>query len=140
MTMTPLRLQPGEDLRVALELALQQRGLANNGAFVVCGIGSLSRVCLRLAGAEALLTLDGLFELLTLSGTLTADGVHLHMSVADVRGQVLGGHVGSGCIVRTTAEILIAPLQAWTLGRAFDAGTGYQELTIAPINPGPSLD
>jgi len=136
--MTPLRLQPGDDLRVALELPLQRE--FPNGAFVVCGIGSLSRVSLRLAGADALLTLDGLFEILTLSGTLTVDGVHLHMSIANAQGQVIGGHVGPGCIVRTTAEILIAPLQGWTLGRAFDAATGYPELTVLRIDPGPSLD
>ena len=136
--MTPLRLQPGDDLRVALELALQRS--FPNGAFVVCGIGSLSRVALRLAGAESPTTLDGLFEILTLSGTITADGVHLHMSIADAQGKVLGGHVGAGCVVRTTAEILVAPVQGFVLSRAFDAATGYPELTILPVNPGPSLD
>ena len=68
--MTPLRLQPGEDLRTALELNLQRE--FPNGAFVVCGIGSLSSVALRLAGANTPVTLDGAYEILTLSGTISA--------------------------------------------------------------------
>jgi predicted DNA-binding protein with PD1-like motif len=43
---------------------------------------------------------------------------------------VLGGHVGPGCIVRTTAELLLALLPGRRFARAFDPQTGYQELKI----------
>jgi uncharacterized protein len=124
--MTPLRLNPGDDLRGALEAP------AATG-FVVAGIGSLSQAQLRFAGEAAPTSLAGPLEILTLSGSLTPAGAHLHASVADASGRVWGGHVCAGCTVRTTAELLIAPLPAGSLGRAFDAATGYAELVI--LNP-----
>jgi predicted DNA-binding protein with PD1-like motif len=43
-----------------------------------------------------------------------------------------GGHVARGCIVRTTAEILLAVLDDVAFARAPDAATGYAELVIGP--------
>jgi hypothetical protein len=57
----------------------------------------------------------------------------LHASLADARGRVIGGHVSAGCIVRTTAEVLVAFLDGWTFTRPHDAATGYRELSIDRI-------
>jgi predicted DNA-binding protein with PD1-like motif len=130
METLPLRLQPGQDLRDALQAVLMRRSLA--AAFVVQGIGSLSVARLRLAGASATLELRGDLEILTLAGTLSPDGPHLHMAVADADGRVTGGHVGAGCIVRTTAEVLLALLPEHRFSREFDAGSGYSELVVRP--------
>ena len=124
----PLRLLPGDDLRAALQAAVAARGLG--AAFVLAGIGSLRPACVRLAGAQSPLCLDGDLELLSLSGTIAANGVHLHLSVADADGRVIGGHVAHGCIVRTTAEVLLAPLPDWDFRREPDADTGWAELVI----------
>ena len=121
--MTPLRLNPGDDLRSALE-ALGRTG------FVVAGIGSLAYAQLRFAGEPGPTRIEGPLEILTLSGSLTPDGAHLHASLSDATGRVLGGHVCAGCEVRTTAELLVAPLPTGSLTREFDAVTGYQELVI----------
>jgi len=126
----PLRLLPGAELRDALHAVLQAQGV--EAAFVLAGIGSLSVAQLRLAGADAPLTLQGDLEILTLSGSISVDGVHLHSSVADATGRVWGGHVAPGCIVRTTAELLLALLPDWRLGRVPDPSTGYAELTVHP--------
>ena len=85
-----------------LRTALEAAVLAQNcrAAFVLSGIGSLSTAVLRLAGAE--------------QPTV----------------QVLGGHVAPGCIVRTTAEVLLALLSDWQFTRESDAITGYDELVI----------
>jgi hypothetical protein len=74
----------------------------------------------------------GDLELLGLSGTIAAKGVHLHLSVADARGRVIGGHAAPGCIVRTTAEVLLALLPDWDFRREPEAGTGWAELVIRP--------
>lgn len=121
-----LRLQPGDDLRGALEAALARS--SHGSAFVLAGIGSLSGARLRLAGADALLQLDGDLEILTLSGSLAANGAHLHAAVARADGSVIGGHVAPGCTVRTTAEVLLALLPQWRLSRQADADTGFAEL------------
>ena len=52
------------------------------------------------------------------------------MAVADASGRVYGGHVGHGNVVRTTAEILLAPLRDWRLTREHDPVTGFAELVV----------
>ncbi|MDB5816551.1 MAG: hypothetical protein JWQ11_191 [Rhizobacter sp.] len=128
MQTLPLRLNPGDDLRRALEAAVAAQGIA--AAFVLAGIGSLGPARLRLAGADGLTIFEGATEILTLSGTLGEGGSHLHMSVSDATGRVIGGHVPYGCIVRTTAEVLIAVLPEWRFMREHDAATGYPELRV----------
>lgn len=130
MQACPLRLAPGDDLREALEQALVR--LDAKAAFVIQGIGSLSCAQLRFAGVDEAACLTGDFEILTLGGSLSPDGAHLHMTIADARGQVFGGHVARGCKVRTTAEVLIALLPAQVFSRVLDARTGFAELLIAP--------
>jgi predicted DNA-binding protein with PD1-like motif len=124
----PVRLRPGDDLRRQLEHILEKAGLT--AAFVLAGIGSLHTANLRLAGVDAPMTIEGDTEVLTLSGSLSANGGHLHASVSDAEGRVWGGHVGYGCIVRTTAEILVALLPTWRFEREPDPGTGWNELTM----------
>jgi uncharacterized protein len=102
----PLRLKPGDDLREALERFVRDCG--REAAFVLAGIGSLERTMLRLAGADEAVRIDGDVEILSLSGSVEPSGSHLHISVADSTGVVRGGHAARGCIVRTTAEVLVA--------------------------------
>ncbi|GER10857.1 PPC domain-containing DNA-binding protein [Variovorax boronicumulans] len=122
-----LRLQPGDDLRAVLDAVLKQSGIAD-AAFVVSGIGSLRGASIRFAGAETATRIEGDLEILTLAGTLSPDGSHLHLSVSDGAGRVSGGHAAPGCVVRTTAEILVAVLPEWRFSREPDAQTGYAEL------------
>ncbi|CAM2174686.1 DNA-binding protein [Burkholderia latens] len=126
----PLRLVPGDDLRASIEQAL--RRLDAYAGFVIQGIGSLSVAQLRFAGIDAPSELRGNLEILTLAGSVAPDGAHLHMSVSDAQGRVWGGHVASGCVVRTTAEILLVLLPAHRFSREPDAGTGFNELVIRP--------
>ena len=128
MKTLPLRLSPGDDLRAALSDAVAAQGV--EAAFVVAGIGSLREARLRFAGRDALQHTVGDLEILTLSGTLGAGGAHLHASLSDADGRVFGGHVAPGCIVRTTAEILLAVLDDLRFAREPDAATGYAELVI----------
>lgn len=69
-------------------------------------------------------------EIVSLVGTLTAEGGHLHLAVADAEGRVFGGHLVEGCTVYTTAEIAIGDLEHLKFVRVVDAETGYKELEI----------
>jgi predicted DNA-binding protein with PD1-like motif len=130
MKTLPLRLSPGDDLRAALSDAVAAQGV--EAAFVVAGVGSLREAHLRFAGRDTLQHTVGDLEILTLSGTLGAGGAHLHACLSDADGRVFGGHVAPGCIVRTTAEILLAVLDDVRFARELDAATGYAELAIRP--------
>jgi uncharacterized protein len=128
MQALPVRLHPGDDLRAALEAVLRQAKV--QAAFVIQGIGSLSVAQLRFAGDDDLTELRDDLEILTLAGSLSFDGAHLHMSVSDPRGRLFGGHVGHGCSVRTTAEVLLALLPEHRFSRERDSGSGFMELVI----------
>ena len=128
MRFLPLRLLPGVDLRLALEQAAASQ--FTQAAFVVAGIGSLAQGNLRYAGNATESPIDGPLEILSLSGTLSSSGAHLHMSVSDAAGHVNGGHVCYGNTVRTTAELLLAPLEGWSLTREHDPATGFNELVV----------
>ncbi len=130
MECLPVRLNPGDDLRRALEGLVQ--GTDQPAAFVLSGIGSLINARLRFAGEPDEATIHGPLEIISIAGSLTAEGAHLHMSVSDSMGRVSGGHVGYGNIVRTTVEALLVQLPAWSLSREPDAATGYKELFIIP--------
>jgi predicted DNA-binding protein with PD1-like motif len=129
----PLRLPPGVDLRASLEHVLADHGAA--AGFVLQGIGSLSVARIRFAGKGTPDELRGDLEILSLGGSLSPDGVHLHIAVSDANGQVTGGHMGQGCIVRTTAEVLVGLLPGYRFAREPDARTGYPELLIRDLTP-----
>lgn len=132
-----LRLAPDQDLRAALDEAFASAAREHGvqAACVVSAVGSFSRAVLRYAAQPDGTLLPGPLELVTLSGTLSRDGPHLHASVSDAAGQVKGGHVMPGCIVRTTAEVVVGLLPGWDFSRAQDAATGYQELVVRKAGP-----
>jgi len=130
MELIPLRLHPGDDLKPALESWLELP--AGGSGWVVSGIGSLTVAQLRLAGRTEPSVFDRDLEILTLQGSLCRSGSHIHITVADAYGAVLGGHLCEGSVVRTTAEVLVARLPQWQLQRAVDPTTGYRELEILP--------
>jgi predicted DNA-binding protein with PD1-like motif len=125
-----LRVPAGADLRAALAALPALHGV--DAAFVLQGIGSLSGAVIRYAGRPDCAMLDGDLEILSLGGSLSPDGPHLHIAVSDAAGRVSGGHVGPGCIVRTTAEVLVALLPDVRFAREDDPATGFKELAVRP--------
>lgn len=131
-----LRLRPGDDLRQQL-LAFTQHHQIRAGVMLTC-VGSLTTTALRLANQEGATTYQGHFEIVSLVGTLSVAGSHLHLAVADSTGRTLGGHLLAGNIVYTTAEIVIGVLPAVDFRRETDPVSTYQELTIySRAAPGP---
>lgn len=128
MKVVPLRLQPGADLRGALDAWMGEQE-AQAGC-LISAVGSLSVAQLRLAGARQATAIRGELEILSLCGTLSPDGAHLHIAVANSSGSVIGGHLCSGSLVRTTAELVIGLLPEWRFRRELDPATGYAELEI----------
>ena len=128
MKVIPLRLQPGDDLRRALEGWMGEQ--QEQAGCVISAVGSLSVAQLRLAGAAEATTIKGELEILSLSGTLSVDGAHLHIALSDSRGAVIGGHLCPDSLVRTTAELVVGLLPEWRFRRELDPATGCAELEI----------
>lgn len=126
-----LRLRPGQDLKAELLRFAKAREL--RAGFVMTTVGSLRKVSLRFADQSEATTVEEKFEIVSLVGTLAADGAHLHLSVSDKGGRTVGGHLTDGCIIYTTAEIVIGELTDLVFTRKPDAQTGYDELVIRPL-------
>lgn len=76
-------------------------------------------------------TLKGHFEVLSLQGTLTIDGCHLHICLSDAAGKTVGGHVmGRGLVTQTTMELVIGQFENLSLSREMDSNTGFKELVV----------
>ena len=72
-------------------------------------------------------------EIVSATGTLSQDRLHLHLSLSRKDLSTIGGHLAEGCIVNTTAEIVLLELEDVVFGAAYDADTGYDEITIQPL-------
>ena len=124
------RLRPGQDLRQELQAFAKTHDL--RAAWIASAVGSLTTYHLRFANQEAGFSESGHFEIVSLSGTLTADGMHVHLSVSDATGRTIGGHLLDGNIVYTTAEIIVGTSVDFTFAREIDPTYGYEELTVTP--------
>jgi predicted DNA-binding protein with PD1-like motif len=124
----PLKLNPDDDLKIKLGELFRFHNV--EAAFIISGIGSLKTLRLRLANSNQVFSRDESFEILSLQGSVSLDGLHLHLSVANSSGQVFGGHLIEGSLVYTTAEILVAKCHEYVFSRQNDPATGYKELQI----------
>ncbi|THD80918.1 MAG: DNA-binding protein [Phenylobacterium sp.] len=128
------RLTPGTDLKAELARLTETQGL--RAGCILSGVGSLSRARLRMAGAageaEDFRTFVEPMEIVSLAGTLGPDGMHVHISLARGDGACIGGHLVSGCIVNTTAELVIGELDELAFRRPLDPATGHGELSVKP--------
>jgi predicted DNA-binding protein with PD1-like motif len=123
-----LRLVPGEDLRASVITFARGNNIA--AAFILSCAGSLAQTSIRFANQKATAVKNGFFEIISLNGTLSKDGCHLHIAIANEKGEVIGGHVMDGNIINTTAEIVIGEIPGLVFSREHDRTTGYAELKI----------
>ena len=111
MRAVPLHLEAGSDVRRSLEqLALEH----NAGGFVLSVVGNLSQAAFACPGKSAPTVLAGELEIITLQGTISPDGVHLHLSFSDASCQVWGGHLEHGTLVLRGADLLVGLLNTGT--------------------------
>ena len=104
METLPLELEPGQDLHLTLsELAMQQQ----LSGFVLGVVGNLSQATFRCPGQQQPTRMSGELEVITLNGTFSPSGVHLHLSLSDGACQVWGGHLEPGTVVLKGAQLLL---------------------------------
>jgi len=122
------RLKSGQDLFEAIESFLKEKNI--KAGCVLCGVGSLTHFTLRFANQETHSEGDGHFEIVSIMGTVSIHGSHMHLSISDEQGKTMGGHLVSGCIIYTTAEVVIAAFDNVVYKREFAEDSGYDELVI----------
>jgi predicted DNA-binding protein with PD1-like motif len=123
-----LKLNPEHDLKKELQFFCENNQI--QAGCIVSGIGSLKKAKLRLANSSNFYESVSFFEIVSLSGSLSVNGCHIHISISDKEGNIKGGHLVEGNIIYTTAEIVILKLNDQTYEREFDSITGFKELKI----------
>lgn len=125
------RLRRGSDLLKALQEYARTRRIA--AGTVVSGVGCVTRARVRDASGVTMRELNEPLEIVSLMGTLSVARTHLHIALAREDLTVLGGHLMEGCIVNTTAEVVLLELDGVRFGAEWDGETGYDELAILSL-------
>lgn len=132
MSYHTFRLKPGHDLKLEIERFCASKHL--KAAVVATCVGGLNQVTMRMAGAtpekQDIRTTKGHFEIVSLVGTISPDGSHLHIAVSDENGIVSGGHLKEGTIIYPTAEIMLIESKEEAYSREMDSDTGFPELVV----------
>lgn len=125
------RLTKGMDLKKEIVKYCNDNGI--KAGIVAACVGCCYEINFRLAGGEKFYHNVADYEIVSMTGTISEDGVHLHVSFSDDEGNTVGGHLSDGCFVNTTAEVCIIEIDNYKLTRVMDEGTGYKELNIEKI-------
>lgn len=125
------RLKRGDDLKKSIVEFCNTNNI--EAGCIVTVVGSIYELRIRKAdgASEYFETRD--FEIVSLCGTISRDGAHLHIAVSDKRLVTLGGHLLEGTMVNTTAEIVLMKFDKYEMTRKFDQNTGYKELEVKEI-------
>src|SRR6187399_466541 len=122
------RLNPGEDLRKSIETIAKEKNIT--AGWINTCVGSLTDYNIRFANQQDGSSGSGHFEIVSLSGTVSVNGSHVHVSISDSTGKTIGGHLLQGCKIYTTAEIVIGQLKDKIFTREKDGSTPWEELRV----------
>ena len=126
------RLKPGNDLKKEIESYVKANHIG--AGWISCGIGSLTDYNIRFANQPEGSKGSGHFEIVSLIGTVSIIGSHIHISISDSSGKTIGGHLLDGNLIYTTAEIVIQDSDDLVFTREKDGSTRWEELQIKKRN------
>ena len=75
------RLKSGQDLFGSIESFAHEKRI--QAGCVLSGVGSLTHAALRLADRDFYSEYDGRFEIVSITGTVSIHGSHLHIAISD---------------------------------------------------------
>ena len=127
------RLRRGDDLLEGIQRKVADEHIS--AGYVACCVGCVTHARLRDASGVTVRELDERLEIVSLTGTVGEARCHLHVSFSREDLSTIGGHLMTGCIVNTTAEIVLERCDGLCFGKAFDPETGYDELVISQSMP-----
>jgi uncharacterized protein len=123
-----LRLKPNQDLKQEIEAFVKKENI--EAGWIMTCVGSLTQVNLRYANQPEGTKNHGHFEIVSLVGTVSVNGSHIHLSVSDSLGVTKGGHLLNENLIYTTAEIVIGESKNHIFAREKDGSTPWEELQI----------
>jgi predicted DNA-binding protein with PD1-like motif len=128
ITTYAFRLKPGDDLKAGIEKLIKENNI--RAGWIATCVGSLTDYTIRFANQAEGTKGSGHFEIVSLVGTVSINGSHIHISISDSTGNTTGGHLMSGCKIYTTAEIVIQASDKFEFTREKDGSTPWEELQV----------
>ena len=126
-----IRLTIGQDLKKEIKKYCEHHQI--QAGVILSSVGCLYKCKLRMAGGQEYYENEKDYEIISLNGTCSKNGLHLHCSLSDVDGHVIGGHLEEGCFINTTCELVLLELEDFKFTREFDETTGYHELVVKKV-------
>ncbi len=122
------RLKPNQDLKKEIEAFVAKEKI--EAGYIITCVGSLTQTNIRYANQANGSVQSGHFEIVSLVGTVSINGSHLHISISDSTGKTIGGHLLTDNLVYTTAEIVIGESKNLSFTREKDGTTPWEELQV----------
>ena len=123
-----LRLKPNQDLKQEIEAFVKKENI--EAGWIMTCVGSLTQANLRYANQPEGTKSNGHFEIVSLVGTVSVNGSHIHLSMSDSLGVTKGGHLLNENLIYTTAEIVIGESKNHVFAREKDGSTPWEELQV----------
>lgn len=125
------RLKPGQDLKQEIQKLVTEKQI--KAGWINTCVGSLTDYNIRFANQPEGAKDSGHFEIVSLTGTVSVSGSHIHISISDSTGKTIGGHLMEGCKIYTTAEIVIGSSNDHIFKREKDGSTPWEELQVEEV-------
>jgi uncharacterized protein len=122
------RLKPGQDLNQEIQKLVTEKQI--KAGWISTCVGSLTDYNIRFANQPGGSVGTGYFEIVSLVGTVSVNGSHIHISISDSTGKTTGGHLMDGCNIYTTAELVILASNDLEFKREKDGTTPWEELQV----------
>jgi uncharacterized protein len=123
-----IRLKPGQDVKQEIQKLVNEKQIT--AGWISTCVGSLTHYSIRFANQPNAVSDSGHFEVVSLVGTVSINGSHLHIGISDSTGKTTGGHLMDGNKIYTTAEIVIQTSSDFIFKRENDGTTPWEELKV----------
>lgn len=127
-----VRLSEGMDLKKSIQEIAKENNIC--AGVLLSAVGCVREIHLRRAKAQSDFYNKDAYEIVSVTGTIADNGVHIHISATDEAMNTVGGHLLEGTIIDTTCELVIGILEEFHFHREFDSSTGYKELVAKRID------
>ena len=119
------RLHGGDDIMLSIKDLCKTEHI--RAGVILSGVGCVLHTRLRDAGGVNIHEIAEHMEIVSMTGTVSENRCHIHISLSKEDLSTIGGHMTEGCIVNTTCELVIGELEGTQIVEEFDVKTGYGE-------------
>ncbi|CAN5152376.1 DNA-binding protein [soil metagenome] len=123
------RLKPDQEIFSEIESICHSENI--QAGVILSLVGSVKSASLRFANQENESKIVGPLEIVSVTGTVSKTGCHIHTAFSNSQGTTIGGHLVAGARVFTTVELVILDMSSsHSFSRGLCQLSGFEELVI----------